>query len=160
MIVLMSHVQVVLDYQFTSTDDMLTYTKLLISTALFNLSKSEYQQISDKCERSLKIRKNLLSPDHFETLENIQTLGETFLYIREFGTAKTLLQRTIVEREKNLGPLHVDILDSLSDITITYLELDDLESTETTDRKVLEKREKVLGLDNPEYLVSLNIMAI
>ncbi|KAL9624395.1 MAG: hypothetical protein Q9160_001357 [Pyrenula sp. 1 TL-2023] len=160
MLRLMPHAQVVLGYQLKSTDDILACARLLISTALFDLHRAEYQQAFEKCERALEIRESLLPSDHPETLESVQTLGETLLHRGEFSTAKIMLQRAIVGREKSLGPLHTDTLESLSDITITLLELNDLESAETTGRKALEGRQQILGTDHPDYLVSLNIMAI
>lgn len=160
MLALISHADVVLGYQFSSTNDMLMCAKLLISTALFDLSSAKYQRSFEKCERSLTIRESLLPSDHPETLESVQTLGEALLHRDLFIEAKTMLQRAIVSREKTLGPLHVDTLESLSDLTITSLELNDLSSAESTSRKALEGRQQVLGYNHPDYLVSLNIMAI
>ena len=160
MLALMPHTQLVLGYQFNSTDEMLICAKLLISTALFDLSSARYQQAFEKCEQSLRIRESLLPSDHPETLESAQTLGEALLHRGELGAAKTMLQRAIMGREKSLGPLNVDTLESLSDMTITLLEMNDLESAEKTSRRALKGREEVLGHDHPDYLVSLNIMAI
>lgn len=160
MLMLMPHCQKVLGYEFTTTDDMLNHARLLISTALFDLSSAKYQESFEKCERSLMIRESLLPSDHPETLESVQTLGEALLHRGLFDVAKTTLERAIVGKEKSLGPLHVDTLESLSDLTITLLELNDLDSAETTGRKALEGRDQVLGRDHPDYLVSLNIMAI
>lgn len=160
MLALMPHAQTILGYQFESTDEILMCAKLLISTALFDLSCAKYPQAFEKCERSLRIRESLLPSDHPETLESAQTLGEALLHRGELRAAKTMLQRAIVGREKSLGPLNVDTLESLSDMTITLLELNDLESAEQIGRRALEGREQVLGLDHPDYLVSLNIMAI
>lgn len=160
MLALMPHTQLILGYQFESTEEILMCAKLLISTALFDLSSAKYQQAFEKCERSLRIRESLLPSDHPDTLESAQTLGEALLHRGELRAAKTMLQRAIVGREKSLGPLNVDTFESLSDMTITLLELNDLESAERTGRRALDGREQVLGLDHPDYLVSLNIMAI
>ncbi|MCJ1377282.1 hypothetical protein MMC17_000374 [Xylographa soralifera] len=160
MLALMPHTQLILGYQFSSTAELLMCAKLLISTALFDLSSAKYPQAFEKCERSLNIRESLLGSDHPETLESAQSLGEALLHRGELRAAKTMLQRAIVGREKALGPRNVDTLESLSDMTITLLELNDLESAEKTGQRALEGREQVLGLDHPDYLVSLNIMAI
>ena len=160
MLTLMPHTQLVLDYEYSSTEDMLLCAKLLISTALFDLSGARYQQAFEKCDRSLRIRESLLPSDHFDTLESIQTMGEALLHRGELSAAKTMLQRAIAGREKSLGSLNVDTLESLSDMTITLLELGDLESAERTGRRALKGREEVLGHCHPDYLVSLNIMAI
>ncbi|KAL8885115.1 MAG: hypothetical protein Q9192_006702 [Flavoplaca navasiana] len=160
MLALKPHADIVLGYQFNTTDDMLKCARLLISTALFDLSSAKYQRSFESCERSLTIRESLLPSDHAEVLESVQTLGEALLHRGTSTGAKTLLQRAIVGREKNLGPLHVDTLESLSDLTITLLELNDLNTAESTGRKALEGRQQVLGYDHPDYLVSLNIMAI
>ncbi|MCJ1396687.1 hypothetical protein MMC18_009579 [Xylographa bjoerkii] len=160
MLALMPHTQLILGYQFSSTDEQLMCAKLLISTALFDLSSARYLQAFKKCERCLRIRESSLPSDHPETLESAQTLGEALLHRGELQAAKTMLQRAIVGREKSLGPLNVDTLESLSDMTITLLELNNLESAERTGWRALEGREQVLGLDHPDYLVSLNIMAI
>ncbi|KAL9032655.1 MAG: hypothetical protein Q9180_006378, partial [Flavoplaca navasiana] len=160
MLALKPHADIVLGYQFNTTDDMLKCARLLISTALFDLSSAKYQRSFESCERSLTIRESLLPSDHAEVLESVQTLGEALLHLGTFTGAKTLLQRAIVGREKSLGPLHVDTLESLSDLTITLLELNDLSTAESTGRKALEGRQQVLGYDHPDYLVSLNIMAI
>ncbi|KAL8985980.1 MAG: hypothetical protein Q9205_000490 [Flavoplaca limonia] len=160
MLALKPHADIVLGYQFNTTDDMLKCARLLISTALFDLSSAKYQRSFESCERSLTIRESLLPSDHAEVLESVQTLGEALLHRGTFTGAKTLLQRAIVGREKSLGPLHVATLESLSDLTITLLELNELSAAESTGRKVLEGRQQVLGYDHPDYLVSLNIMAI
>ena len=160
MLALMPHTRLVLGYQFNSTDEMLNCAKLLISTALFDLSNARYQQAFEKCERSLTIRESLLPSDHSETLESAQTLGEALLHRGELSAAKAMLQRAIVGRERSLGPLNVDTLESLSDMTITLLEMNDLESAQVTGQRALKGREEVLGHDHPDYLVSLNIMAI
>ena len=160
MLMLLPHTQLVLGYQYNTTEDMLLCAKLLISTALFDLSSARYQQAFEKCEKSLKIRESLLPSDHAETLESIQTMGEALLHRGELGAAKIMLQRAITGRERSLGPLNVDTLESLSDMTITLLEMDDLESAEKTGERALKGREEVLGHQNPDYLVSMNIMAI
>ena len=160
MLALMPHAQLVLSYQFKSTDEMLLCARLLISTALFDLSSARYTQAFEKCERSLVIREDLLPSDHPETVESLQTLGEALLHRGELRVAKATLQRAIVGREKSLGHLHVDTLESLSDLTITLLELNDLDSAEKTGQEALEGRREVFGQNHPDYLVSLNIIAI
>lgn len=160
MLALMPHAEIILSYQFDSTDDLLLAAKLLISTALFDLSSARYVQAFEKCEQSLTIRENLLASDHPDTLESIQTLGETLLHRGELRAARTMLQRAIDGREKKLGLHDADTLESLSDMTITLLELNELEAAEETAQKALKGREVVLGFKHPDYLVSLNIMAI
>ena len=160
MLALVPHAEVILGHEFKSTNDMLLCSKLLISTALFDLYMARYTQAFGKCERSLTIRESLLPNDHPETLESIQTLGEALLHRGELNTAKIMLQRAISGRETSLGPLHTDTLESLSDMTIILLELNDLEAAEKTGQKALAGRREVLGLDHPDYLVSLNIIAI
>ncbi|MCJ1309854.1 hypothetical protein MMC25_003515 [Agyrium rufum] len=160
MVMLMPHTTRILSYQYSSKDDQLLCAKLLISTALFDLSSAHYQQALEKCERSLKIREKLLPSDHFDVLESVQTLGETLLHLGELTGAKTMLERAIEGREKTLGPLSVDTLESLSDLTITLLELNDLESARATGQRALQGREEVLGHEHPDYLVSLNIVSI
>ena len=160
MLALMPHTDIVLSYRVNSTDDMLICARLLISTALFDLSSAKYQRSFEKCERSLRIRESLLPSDHADVIESVQTLGEALLHRGLFTEAEALLQRAIVGREKNFGPLHVDTLESLSDLTITLLELNDLETAESTGQKALVRRQQALGVDHPDYLVSLNIMAI
>lgn len=160
MTMLMPHTHGILTCQFPSTNDMLSQARLLIATALFDLSSARYPEAFEKCERSLTIRERLLPSDHPETLDSIQTLGETLLHRGELSAAKSMLQRAITGREKSLGSLHVGTLESLSDVTITHLELNDLESAEKTGQMALTGREEVLGCNHPDYLVSLNIMAI
>lgn len=160
MLALMPHAEIILSYQFDSTEDLLLAAKFLISTALFDLSSARYSQAFGKCEQSLVIRENLLTSDHPDTLESIQTLGETLLHRGELRAARTMLQRAIDGREKKLGPHDLDTLESLSDMTITLLELNELDAAEGTAQKALKGREDVLGLKHPDYLVSLNIMAI
>ena len=160
MLALVPHAEVILSHEFKSTNDALLCSRLLISTALFDLYMARYTQAFEKCERSLAIRESLLPSDHPETLESIQTLGEALLHRGELKAAKIMLQRAILGRERSLGPLHADTLESLSDMTITLLELNDLEAAEGTGQKALEGREEVLGQSHPDYLVSLNIMAI
>ena len=160
MFALMPHTEVILDCEFDSTKDALSCAKLLISTALFDLSCARYQQAFEKCERSLAIRESLHPADHPETIESIQTLGETLLHRGELTAAKKMLQRAVSGREKCLGAVHADTLESLSDMTITLIELNDLEAAEKTGQRALKGREEVLGLDHPDYLVSLNIIGL
>ena len=160
MFALMPHTEVILNCEFDSTRDALSCARLLISTALFDLSSARYQQAFEQCERSLAIRESLHPSDHPETIESIQTLGETLLHRGELAAARNMLQRAISSREKSLGALHPDTLKSLSDMTITLLELNELEAAEETGQRALKGREEVLGLDHPDYLVSLNIIGL
>ena len=160
MLSLVPHTDVVFRYEFSSNTDKLSCAKLWIAGALFDLSSARYHQALAKCERSLSIRESILPSDHPETVESLQTLGETQLHLGELSVAKDLLERAIEGRRSSLGDLHADTLESFSDLTITHLELNDLDSAETTGLKALEGRRKVLGTEHSNYLVSLNIIAI
>ena len=102
MLALMPHTQTILGYPFNSEDDLLMCAKLLISTALLDLSSAKHHQSFERCERALTIRESLLPSDHPETLESVQTLDEALLHRGDFTRAKTMLQKAIIGRGEKL----------------------------------------------------------
>ncbi|KAF1957259.1 TPR-like protein, partial [Byssothecium circinans] len=154
------HTEIVSSIVFCTERDQLQCAKLLVAVTIYHLSKGRYNEAFEMCSKSLEIRRNLLPWDHADTLDSVQTLGETLLHRGDLESAKKMLQRAAEGREGALGADNPDTLESLSDLTITLLELNDIKAAASTSKRALEGREKVLGKHDKNTLVSLNIMAI
>ncbi|HEV2945737.1 MAG TPA: tetratricopeptide repeat protein [Gemmataceae bacterium] len=130
---------------------------------------------SSEAKRNLTVRELLdlaaaeLTSEQIETTfpdqplvqaDILETVGNTYRGIGDYGQALTHLKRSRELREPRLGPDHADTLTTLANLAEAYYYAGDLPEAIRLWEHVREKREQTLGLDHWETQSMLNNLAI
>jgi tetratricopeptide (TPR) repeat protein/CHAT domain-containing protein len=120
----------------------------------------KYREALDRAEESLRIRRQILGPEHRETADNIDNAAQMYGAIGDFRSALRLYQQGLAIRRKVLGPEHPDTAESLANIAAVYRAMGDFASALPLCRQALEIRRKVLGPEHRATASSLHNLAL
>ncbi|WP_188262670.1 FxSxx-COOH system tetratricopeptide repeat protein [Azospirillum tabaci] len=109
--------------------------------------------------RSLKIRENVLGPDHLLTALGLNNLAGLYRDLGRLDEAVPLLARVLKIREKALGPDHPDTANGLNNLATLYRDLEQLDEAVPLMARALKIREKFFGSDHNEIALGLNNLA-
>jgi tetratricopeptide (TPR) repeat protein len=127
----------------------------------FLMTAGSYGGLTEKLyRRALEGEEKALGPDHPDTLETVNNLGDLLREKGDSEGAEELFRRALEGQEKALGSDHPDTLNSVWRLGIQLRAKGDLEGAEELFRQALEGNEKVLGLDHPHTLKTVNSLAI
>ncbi|HEX6864198.1 MAG TPA: serine/threonine-protein kinase, partial [Thermoanaerobaculia bacterium] len=87
------------------------------------------------------------------------SLGHTYLFLGELGSARTHLDRALTLRNQVLGPDHPDTLDTRRERARVLFMMGDPRQAVAEVRQVLARQEEVLGRDDPRTLQSVGQLA-
>jgi tetratricopeptide (TPR) repeat protein len=110
--------------------------------------------------KASSLRKEVLGPEHPDTLTSISNLAGVLVLQGKYEDAETINRQTLALREKVLRREHLDTLTSTSNLALVLGSQGKYEDAETMNRKTLAQREKVLGLEHPDTLTSMSNLAL
>lgn len=87
------------------------------------------------------------------------SLGRTYVFLGELGSARTHLDRALELRRKVLGPDHPDTLDTRRDRGRVLFMMGNVEEAEAEIRQTLARQEEILGRDDPRTLQTVGHLA-
>jgi tetratricopeptide (TPR) repeat protein len=109
--------------------------------------------------KASSLRKEVLGPEHPDTLTSISNLAGVLVLQGKYEDAETINRQTLALREKVLRREHPDTLTSTSNLALVLGSQGKYEDAETMNRKTLARREKVLGFEHSDTLTSMNNLA-
>ncbi|MBL1217652.1 MAG: serine/threonine protein kinase [Planctomycetes bacterium] len=107
---------------------------------------------------ALAIRRELLGPDHHDTLTSLSWTGALLKSQGKLAEAVPYYQESMGSARRTLGDDHVDTLQAINNLGALLLSLGRNEEAEASFRKALDGRRRVLGADDPDTLESINNM--
>jgi tetratricopeptide (TPR) repeat protein len=107
-------------------------------------------------ERALKIREQILGPDHPEIAASLNNLGRLLHELGDLAGARPYLERALAIRQQVLGPDHPDTAASLNNLGYLLHDQGDLVGARPYLERALAIRQQVLGPDHPDTAASLN----
>ena len=180
---LLTHAQVVLDYEYTQEDDLENRGLLLYNigwyywkqggyisanrlvSESYNIHRKILGETAKNTLNSLSLRASILkSQGNYKEAEEIyrrilkakeKALGLKHKHIRFNRFAKTLL----IGKEKMLEVDHPDTLTNLNNLAGVLKSQGQYQIAEEMYRRALKGKEKALGVDHPHTLTSLNNLA-
>ncbi|GAQ04666.1 hypothetical protein ALT_1987 [Aspergillus lentulus] len=118
-------------------------------------SDGRSKEAADQILQVLKIRKQVLGPEHPKTLTSMADMVSTYLSQGRWTEAEKLAVEVLSIRERVLGSEHPDTLGSMSGLAATYLHQGRWKDAEKLQEQVMEICKQVLGLEDPRTLTSI-----
>jgi non-specific serine/threonine protein kinase/serine/threonine-protein kinase len=87
------------------------------------------------------------------------SLGRTYVFLGELGSARLHLDRALALRRKVLGPDHPDTLDIRRDRARVLFMMGNVQEAESEVRQTLARQEEVIGRDDPRTLQTVGHLA-
>ena len=122
---------------------------VLQKTAMYLLNRGQDQLTERLYRRALRIREQILGPEHPCVADSLMGLGSFYCEHGAYGQAEGLYRRALRIREQALGPEHPQVADSLQGLTWLYCEQGKYDQAEVSQLRALRIREQTLG---PEHL--------
>ncbi|KAJ5532069.1 P-loop containing nucleoside triphosphate hydrolase protein [Penicillium frequentans] len=119
-------------------------------------SKQEAEELSVQV---IEARRQVLGPEHPDTLMSMSNLAHTYQYQGRWKEAEELSVQVIEARRQVLGPEHPDTLVSISNLASTYQYQGRWKEAEELNVQVIEARNQVLGPEHPDTLISISNLA-
>lgn len=110
-------------------------------------------------ESVLKDRREVLGPDHPDTLWTLNALGGLLVHQGEIETAKRYLTEAKEGLERRLGPKAPDTLWVTHDLGIVYETLGEVEKAEKLHKTAVEGYQALFGKEDPSTLYCMNDLA-
>ncbi|MCB1033553.1 MAG: tetratricopeptide repeat protein, partial [Acidobacteria bacterium] len=105
---------------------------------------------------ALAIRASQLGPDHLDTLETLNNLGEVLVARHQLDEAEELFRRALEGRRRQLPSTHPAVVLTLNNVGVVQLEKGNLPAAEATFREVLEARRRLYGESHPHVALAYN----
>jgi serine/threonine protein kinase len=111
-------------------------------------------------ERALDLRRQVLGPEHPETLRTTSNLAAVYDLEGKYAQAEALDSQILEIRRRVLGPEHPDTLTSMMSLAFVYYEEGKYAQAETLQSQTLEIKRRVLGPENPATLASIYSLSV
>ena len=111
--------------------------------------RTDYDQATALCERSLYIRDNILSKDHPHLAESLITLARIYSEQEKYEQAECLYLRGLEIRGKALGKDHPNIAFDLNYLAALYIEQRKYDQAQSLLEISLSIIDKTLGQEHP-----------
>jgi non-specific serine/threonine protein kinase/serine/threonine-protein kinase len=118
-----------------------------------------YPQARSLLTRAVDIRRQVLGPQHPETLASMNKLAFVLWHEGRLTEAEKLDRETLEIRRRNLGPDHLDTLTSMSNLALALLSEGHYAEAEKLYRETLGIDRRVLGPEHPAMLKSMANLA-
>ncbi|KAG2024722.1 hypothetical protein GB937_003420 [Aspergillus fischeri] len=123
------------------------------------LSDGRSKEAEDRFLQVLKIRNQVLGPEHPKTLTSMAAMVSTYLTQGRWTEAE-VLELQVMERSKQaLGPEHPRTLLSMANLASSYWNQGRWKEAELLEMQVMERHKQVLGAEHPETLSSMSDLA-
>lgn len=110
-------------------------------------------------EAVLQARRDVLGPEHPDTLESMNYVATSRADCGELDQARALIEASLATRERTLGPHHPDTLTSQNNLAATLAKLGDHRRAHDLHEATLAARTEVLGPEHPDTLASMHNLA-
>ncbi|KAJ7878248.1 hypothetical protein B0H13DRAFT_2545696 [Mycena leptocephala] len=150
---LMSHVDSLIQDRMTIKSVLQEeYARVYFDSGRFREAESLQDIVLEK-------QKQLLGPDHPDTLTAMANLALTYHKLGRYKEAEPL-ESTVLEKWKQLlGADHPDTLWAMANLAATYRKLGRSQEAGPLESIVLEKRKQLLGADHPHTLLAMANLA-
>jgi tetratricopeptide (TPR) repeat protein len=109
---------------------------------------------------ALSLRKEVLGPEHPDTLTSMSNLAGVLMLQGKYKDAEAINRQALALREKVLGREYPDTLTNTSNLALVLGSQGMYEDAEAMNRQTLSQREKLLGLEHPDTLTSMSNLAL
>ncbi|KAJ5730155.1 P-loop containing nucleoside triphosphate hydrolase protein [Penicillium malachiteum] len=116
----------------------------------------EWKKAEDLQLQVMETRKEMLGPEHPDTLTSMANLASTYRNQGRWKEAEDLQLQVMETRKEVLGPEHPSALTSMGDLASTYQNQGRWKEAEDLQLQVMETSKEILGL---EHLFTLTSMA-
>jgi len=120
----------------------------------------QYDLASRHASRSYELRRDLLGPEHPETLASMDSLSLALVGQRKLDDAQKLREQALEIRRRVLGPEHPDTLHSMSGVADLLANQGKGDDARKLFEQVLEIERRVLGPEHPDTLSSMFGLAV
>ena len=103
---LLPHAQTCAEYIKQWGSETEESAKLINSSGSYLYKRARFKESEPLLKSSLKIRKKVLEPDHFDVSESLNNLAELYTDLARYSEAEPLCTRALEIREKVLGSEH------------------------------------------------------
>jgi tetratricopeptide (TPR) repeat protein len=122
----------------------------------YHFTLTAYAQARSFCQRALRIREQVLGPQHPDTALSVEILGDACMQQGDVAGAQSFYERALRIREKALGPEHPDTARSLGTPGYVFIERGDLAGAQSLYERALRIREKVLGPEHRDTVANIH----
>ncbi|MCR4935064.1 MAG: tetratricopeptide repeat protein [Oscillospiraceae bacterium] len=122
-------------------------------------SENRFSDARELLQNAVRIREELLGPEHLETASLYHNLAVVNKFIGSYDKALEYDQKALHIREKILGKDHTQTANIYSQLASIYKELHNYPKALEFHLRALECRERVLGPSHPDTIRSYNSLA-
>jgi tetratricopeptide (TPR) repeat protein len=137
----------------------LPLASLASKAAQYLHERGRYAQAELLYQRALRIREQVLGPEHPEVAASLNSLANLSWEQGQYPGAERLLQRALQIREQALGPEHPEVAASLNNVAILAFEQGQYAQAEPLYQRALQIWEQALGETHPYVAYPLNNLA-
>ncbi|KAI2970177.1 hypothetical protein CBS147482_10909 [Aspergillus niger] len=135
------------------------YIDLIRNVCSCLTSDGRWKEVEELEVQVLELRKQVLGPEHPDTLASMSNLALTYWYQGQWKEAEELQVQVLELRKQVLGPEHPDTLFSINTLALTYLNQGRWKEAEELEMQVLELHKQVLGPEHPGIFFSMSNLA-
>ncbi len=158
---LLAHVEVILDYDFHETEELLMEASILYNLAWYFSTIGDGQRARSKIEKAVAIREQKLPQDDPILLTSYSLYGRVLWELNENEAADRILQQAISGKEKTQGPENPNALVDFSYRALIKADQGEYTVAEDMHRKALAVFEEVVGPQHNRTLTStLNLSMV
>jgi serine/threonine protein kinase/tetratricopeptide (TPR) repeat protein len=110
-------------------------------------------------EHALALRRQLLGPDHPDTLTSMSSLATAYWFAGRFADAVPLHEEALKRRQATLGPNHSDTLESMGSLAVAYQDAGRVADALRLFEETLKRQQMTLGPEHPDMLTTMNNLA-
>ncbi|KAI2885598.1 hypothetical protein CBS13152_7503 [Aspergillus niger] len=122
-------------------------------------SDGRWKEAEDLDMQVMESRKQVLGPEHPDTLTSMGNLASTYRNQGRWKEAEDLEVQELEICKQVLGSKHPDTLTSMANLASTYRNQGRWKEAEDLDVQVMESRKQVLGPEHPDTLTSMANLA-
>ncbi|TRX94521.1 hypothetical protein FHL15_004676 [Xylaria flabelliformis] len=154
------HVQAVLKLNgVRSRDEKIARATILHHAGAFFCLQGQWNLAETFQTEARDIRREILGPNHLDTLPSIGNLASTYRSQGRWKEAEILEVQVIDTYKATLGPDHPNTLKSMNNLASTYRDQGRWKEAEILGVQVMETHKATLGPDHPDTLLSMSNLA-
>nr|XP_036584644.1 Kinesin light chain 5 [Colletotrichum truncatum]KAF6794162.1 Kinesin light chain 5 [Colletotrichum truncatum] len=157
--ILMPHIQPLLEDEPIEDRGRLEWSELLTNVSWYILMQGEYDRAEAVVQEAVRVRKDILGPEHPSTLTSMANLASTYRNQGRWEEAEKLEVQVMETSVTKLGADHPSTLSSMANLAATYWNQGRWEEAEKLEVQVMETRVTKLGADHPDTLSSMANLA-
>jgi tetratricopeptide (TPR) repeat protein/transcriptional regulator with XRE-family HTH domain len=139
--------------------DFAEAARLLDRTAHYLHERAQYGQAELFFQRALRIREQLLGPEHLDLAFSINNLAGMYYFQGRYAEAEPLYLRALKLQEQNRGLEHHAAAQTLNNLGLLYKLQGKYEQAEPLFLRSLALRERLLGPEHQDVAIALNNLA-